>query len=201
MAVNAREREGFPMPVAGVGRRRRRGTLRCGLAAMIALVAADCHGDAQPSASGRGAAAQSAATPADTAPVDLSRIHAALPPAAADSITTRTRAQYTPPRLDFPPAPAALMAAVEREQASSRFCYEEFGQKADPTLRGGVAVLVTVADNAVQDARVASSRWSARGPGDEVDRCLDERAKLAWKLGDAAVRPGTYVVQLSFRSE
>jgi hypothetical protein len=118
-----------------------------------------------------------------------------------DTFTRPKPAQFGAPSIDYPPAPPALMEAVQREQAFSRFCYEEFGQKADPTLRGGVAFLVTVADNVVQDAKVANSRWSANGPGTQVNQCLDEKARLAWKLGDAVVKPGKYVVQLTFRGE
>jgi hypothetical protein len=93
------------------------------------------------------------------------------------------------------------MESVEREQAFSRFCYEEFGQKADPSLRGGVAMLVTVSDNSVEDAKVANSRWSTKAAGQQVNECLDEKARLAWKLGDSRVKAGKYVVQLTFRGQ
>jgi hypothetical protein len=93
------------------------------------------------------------------------------------------------------------MQSVEREQAFSRFCFEEFGQKSDPTLRGGVAFLVTVDQNTVQEATVANSRWSSKDAGEQVNECLNQKARLAWKLGDAVVRPGKYVVQLTFRGE
>ncbi len=140
------------------------------------------------------------APPADTTPTDLSKVQTALPPAAPDTFT-RPKPQYDAPAPDYPPAPPALLASVQREQAFTRFCYEEFGQKADPSLRGGVAVLVTIADNSVADAKVANSRWSAKAPGEQVNQCLNEKARLAWKLGDATIKPGKYVVQLSFRGE
>jgi hypothetical protein len=137
----------------------------------------------------------------DTTPTDLSKLHTALPPAAADTFTRPKPPRYDAPALDYPPAPAALMQSVEREQAFSRFCFEEFGQKADPTLRGGVAVLVTIDGNTVQDAKVANSRWSDKTPGEQVNQCLNEKASLAWKLGNATIKTGKYVVQLSFRGE
>jgi len=139
--------------------------------------------------------------PVDTTPTDLSKVHTALPPAMPDTFTRPKPARYDAPDLDYPPAPSALMQSVQREQAFSRFCFEEFGQKADPTLHGGVAVLVTIVNNTVQEAKVANSRWSEKGPGDQVNQCLDEKARLAWKLGDATVKTGKYVVQLSFRGE
>ena len=142
-----------------------------------------------------------AAPPVDTTPTDLSAVHAALPPAAADTFTPPKPPRYNAPAIDYPPAPPALMTSVEREQAFSRFCYEEFGQKADPNLRGGVAMLVTVSDNSVQDAKVANSRWSAKAPGDQVNQCLNQKARLAWKLGDSRVKAGKYVVQLTFRGQ
>jgi hypothetical protein len=162
--------------------------------AALAVLAA-CHGDKKGSS---GDSVAVAAPPVDTMPQDLSKVQTGLPAAAPDTFTPPKPQQAQP---DYPPAPPALMQSVEREQAFSKFCYEEFGQKADPSLRGGVAVLVTVADNSVQDAKVANSRWSAKAAGEQVNQCLNDKARLAWKLGDSTVKPGKYVVQLSFRGE
>ncbi len=153
-----------------------------------------CHGDKKP------AAVVAAAPPVDTTPVDLSKLHTALPKAAPDTFTPPPKPKnlvaQTP---DYPPAPEALMASVNRESAFSRFCFEEYGEKLDPTLRGGVAMLVTVNSQGVSDAKVANSRWSSKQPGAGVDQCLNEKAKLAWKLEPGEVRSGQYVVQMSFR--
>jgi hypothetical protein len=100
-------------------------------------------------------------------------------------------------RSSFPDAPAPLVEAVQREQGATRFCYTEFGQKADPTLRGSVAMVVTVNGSGVSDARVGDSRWTGSA-GRAVNRCLDEKAKLAWNVSPGAVKPGKYIVQLSF---
>jgi hypothetical protein len=162
----------------------------------LAAVGVACHGDKKsPPVS-----TVAVAPPVDTTPTDLSKVQTALPPAAPDTFT-RPKPQPDVLPVDYPPAPAALLASVQREQAFTRFCYEEFGQKADPSLRGGVAVLVTISDNSVEDAKVANSRWSAKAPGEQVNQCLNEKARLAWKLGDATIKPGKYVVQLSFRGE
>jgi hypothetical protein len=137
---------------------------------------------------------------ADTTPVDLSNVKTSIPAAAPDTFTPPkpVPVEQTMPTT-YPPAPPALMASVNREQAFSRFCFEEFGQKLDPSLRGGVAMLVTVGGQGVADARVARSRWSAKQPGDAVNGCLNEKAKLAWKLEPGEVKSGEYVVQMSFR--
>jgi hypothetical protein len=137
---------------------------------------------------------------ADTTPVDLSKLKTAIPQAAPDTFTPpKPEVAEQPSVPSYPPAPPALMQSVNREQAFSRFCFEEFGQKIDPSLRGGVAILVTVGGQGVSDARVARSRWSSKTPGDAVNGCLNEKAKLAWKLGPGEVKSGQYVVQMSFR--
>jgi hypothetical protein len=166
--------------------------------AVIAAVGA-CHSDAAVKAPNADSAAAAAAAAADTTPVDLSKVKTAIPAAAPDTFTPPKPEKAAPEIPNYPPAPPPLMASVNREQAFSRFCFEEFGQKLDPTLRGGVAMLVTVGDGGVTDARVANSRWSSKGPGDAVNGCLNEKAKLAWKLEPGEIKSGQYVVQLSFR--
>lgn len=159
----------------------------------LALVLAACPGDKpRPPAA--------AALPADTAPANLESLSVAIPPAVVESEPGAPGARRGTRRAArrYPPPPAALLAAVRREQAFSRFCYQEYGQKSDPTLAGGVAVKVTVAAAGVSEARVADDTWSSPA-GAAVNRCLDERAKSAWKLAAGAVRPGTYIVQLAFQ--
>jgi hypothetical protein len=178
-----------------------RALIRCQLISFgVAVLTLGCHGDekAPPVST---VAAIPTPPPVDTTPTDLSKVHTALAPAAPDTFTRPTPARTVSADVDYPPPPPALYDAVQREQGFTRFCYEEFGQKADPSLRGGVAVLVTIADNTVQDAKVANSRWSDKAPGEQVNECLNEKARLAWKLGDASIRSGKYVVQLSFRGE
>ena len=137
--------------------------------------------------------------PVDT--TDLSELTTNIPDAAPDTFQRRQPA--APPRATpaatIPQAPAELMAAVEREQSFSRFCYQEFGQKADPSLAGNVAMVVTIGSQGVTDARVGNSRWSSSAAGSAVNRCLNEKAGVAWKVSAGAVRPGKYVVPLSFR--
>ena len=135
--------------------------------------------------------------PRDTTPQDLGSITSDIPPPAPDT--------FTPPRLDtattrpsrYRPAPAALMEAVEREQAFSNFCYREFGLKSDPRLRGGVAMIVTVGRNGVSAARVGADSWSSTS-GKAVNECLNERAANAWKVSPGEVPAGTYQVDLRF---
>lgn len=180
-------------------------------AIIIATVACHAKGDAVAKAGGSETRPYTPPPVTDTTPQDLSGMHTTLPPAAPDTFTPPKPAKpvsYTAPAVNYPPAPEVLLATVKREQSFSRFCFQEFGQKADPALAGGVAMLVTIAHDAVTEAKVAKSRWSAPDAGAEVNRCLNERAKEAWRLGGAssdsaastaAVPPGTYVVQLNFR--
>ena len=86
---------------------------------------------------------------------------------------------------------------MEREQAFTKFCYQEKGQKSDPNLRGAVTMVVTVGARGITDAKVAASNWSSNA-GRQVNACLDEKAKDAWKLAAGAVRAGKYQVPLQF---
>ncbi|HET7585509.1 MAG TPA: hypothetical protein VFK13_11415 [Gemmatimonadaceae bacterium] len=160
---------------------------------LIALGAAlACHGDKKP-------AVPDTALVEDTTHVNLDTLTAALPPALPDTFTPPPRPKTRTVRHEIPPAPPALTEAVERERNVSRFCYEEFGQKRDPQLRGGVAVVVTVdASGEITDAHVEDDTWSSDA-GKSVNACLDERVKVAWRLPARSVRPGQYVVQLAFR--
>jgi hypothetical protein len=133
----------------------------------------------------------------DTTPVDFDSLDTSLPPPAPDTQTPPPRPRATPRPSPIPPAPPALMEAVAREQSFTQFCYQEFGQKADPTLRGGVAMVVTVGSSGITEARVENDSWTS-GAGSAVNRCLNERAKDAWRLSQGAVRPGKYVVNLTF---
>jgi len=144
-----------------------------------------------------------AALPVDTTPMDLSKVQTSLPPAMPDTfkgqpkrVARRSTGEVVrePP---IPPAPPALMAAVDRERSFSRFCYQEFGQKVDPTLKGGVAMVVAVGASGITDAKVASDSWSSNA-GTGVNRCLDQRAGSAWKLAEGAVPAGRYVVRMTF---
>ena len=154
-------------------------------AAAVVLVAACSHDKKQ-------------ATPPiaqDTTPMNLDSVQSAIPAAAPDT--------FKPPKPQLaekpiPPAPPALIEVVEREQSFSQFCYQEFGQKVDPRLQGGVAMLVTVGSSGVSDARVKADTWSSKA-GKSVNQCLDEKAARAWKPTSGSVKPGKYIVQLSFR--
>jgi hypothetical protein len=135
---------------------------------------------------------------------DLSTIKTNLPKAAPDTFHEQklkpSGGVGTGTRSSFADAPTPLVDAVEREQSATRFCYTEFGQKADPTLRGNVAMVVTIGNSGITDARVGDAKWSGSA-GRAVNRCLDQKAKQAWNVAPGAVKPGRYVVQLSFSGE
>jgi hypothetical protein len=147
---------------------------------------------------------------ADTAKVDttkstdLSQYTANLPKAAPDTFHQQkltpsgNEAAAATRGASYPDAPTPLLDAVEREQSATRFCYTEFGQKSDPSLRGNVAMVVTIGNSGVTDARVGDAKWTSAAAGRAVNRCLDQKAKQAWNVAPGAVKPGHYVVQLSF---
>jgi hypothetical protein len=133
----------------------------------------------------------------DTTPTDLSAVKTDMPAAAPDTFKPPVFAKPGASQK-IPGAPPALLEVVEREQAFSKFCYQEFGEKADPSLQGGVAMLVTVNGDGVSDAKVKADSWTSKA-GKQVNGCLNEKATRAWKIPADAVKPGQYVVQLAFR--
>ncbi len=160
--------------------------------ATVAVLALGCPGEkrAKRTDSAR------AAIPVDTTPTDLSKVATSLPPAAPDTFNAAARkVRKAPPPI--PSAPPALMEAVDRERSFSRFCYQEFGQKVDPTLKGGVAMVVSVGSTGITGAKVSSDSWSSNA-GSGVNRCLDQKAATAWKLAPGAVKSGKYVVRMTF---
>src|SRR2546423_2720723 len=94
----------------------------------------------------------------DTTPTDLGAVKTDMPSAAPD---TFKRPVFAKPgtSMKIPNAPPELLEVVEREQAFSKFCYQEFGEKADPSLQGGVAMVVTVGGEGVNEARVKADSW------------------------------------------
>jgi len=169
------------------------------LVLVAATVALGCPGERRD----RRADSARAAIPVDTTPTDLSKVQTSLPPTLPDTFKGPARqvARRSAGEVDrepaIPPAPPALMEAVSRERTFSRFCYQEFGQKVDPSLAGGVAFVVTVGPNGVTDADVANDSWSSNA-GRGVNRCLNERAASAWRIAAGAVPAGKYLVRMTF---
>ena len=162
------------------------------LAIPLVLALSACPGD-------RREIAQDSGTVVDTMPVDtvdLGSITANIPP--PDTGTREPRERRTPAPT-IPNAPAPLMEAVRREASSSQFCFTEHGQKRDPSLRGAVAMIVTVGQSGVTGARIGNSRWQgSREAGQAVNRCLVDQAERAWTLAPGAVSPGQYLVPMTF---
>ena len=158
----------------------------------LLLVAVACPRDKK-------AADTTARIPLDTTPADLTGITAELPPPEPDTFKVKQPPQPTGGTApSYPAAPDPLMEAVRREQSATQFCYNEFGLKNDPNLRGNVVLLVTVGRSGITDAKVGNSRWSPAAGGRAVNNCLNEKAKDAFKIAQGSVKPGTYRVPLSF---
>lgn len=169
---------------------------------LAALVLAACPRDKKAEVPTDSAALAAAMATDTTPPADLSSLTSNIPAAAPDTFKRRVPKADGPSAASagsIPDAPQAIMTAVERELAFQRFCYQEFGQKSDPSLAGNVAMVVTVGSGGITDATVANSRWTSKAAGQAVNRCLGEKAKLAWKVEPGAVKAGRYVVPLSFR--
>ncbi|GAC1515112.1 MAG: hypothetical protein NVS1B4_04560 [Gemmatimonadaceae bacterium] len=168
---------------------------RLALSVMMTFALAACPGEKRPVASRPADTLVTVATP----PGDLSGVAAAVPAASPDTFKARRLPAGGDVARDYPPPPTELMEAIQREQGVSRFCYQEFGQKSDPSLTGGVAVQVTVGASGITDARITHQSWSSASAGRAVDHCLTERAVRAWKLAPGVVAPGKYVVPLAFK--
>lgn len=141
---------------------------------------------------------------ADTATkTDLSGVTSSMPAVAPDTFKARKLpigGVGSGSGPTYAEAPPMLHEAVQREESFSRFCYTEFGQKSDPSLRGSVLMVVSVSANGVDDARVYRSNWSGSAGG-AVNRCLNDKAKRAWKVAPGSVKKGKYSVQLSFTGQ
>src|SRR5687768_7770209 len=137
--------------------------------------------------------------PLDTNPTDLSGVQTNVPPPQPDTFKPLPIPQEPAgQQVSYPEAPEPLSEAIRREQSATTFCYNEFGLKNDPNLRGNVVLLVTVGQSGVTAARVGNSIWQPSSGGGPVNSCLNERVKEAIKIAPGAVRPGTYRVPLSF---
>src|SRR5690349_16131134 len=136
-----------------------------------------------------------------TPPADLSTLTSNIPEAAPDTFKRKTAAQIAREEgvstgastSRIPNAPEALMTAVQRELSFQRFCYQEFGQKADPSLAGNVAMIVSINGSGVSGTEIGNSRWTSSA-GKAVNQCLSQKAKQAWKVEPGTVKPGRYVV-------
>lgn len=134
-------------------------------------------------------------TKVDTTPARLDSLVAAIPPALPDTFKPEPRQPVRAPTI--PPAPPALMEAVNRETAFTRFCFQEFGQKNDPGLRGRVDFVITVDGGGISNVGTGNAQWSSKA-GDGVTQCLEQKAKHAWKLAGGVVKPGRYAVPINF---
>jgi hypothetical protein len=174
--------------------------------AVLALTACPRDKNAAPPVDSGATAGAGMMSPDTTPPADLSSLTSNIPAAAPDTFKRKTAAQIAKEEgistggatSRIPDAPAALLTAVNREVSFQRFCYQEFGQKADPTLAGNVAMIVSVGSAGVSGTEVGNSRWTS-SVGKAVNQCLAQKAKQAWKVEPGLVKPGRYVVQLSFR--
>lgn len=90
-----------------------------------------------------------------------------------------------------------LGSFVRGRQSQLRFCYEEYGLKANPNLAGTVTVSVTLTgDGAVTGVAIASRSWSGAGAA-ETESCIRSRIS-GWRFPPSPQGGGTYSFPFNF---
>lgn len=92
----------------------------------------------------------------------------------------------------------ALGTAVRQHEPQLRFCYEEYGLKANPQLAGSITLALTMdAMGAITRATISERTWSGAGVT-PTESCILDRAQ-AWRFPDAAGNAaGTYEFSFNF---
>lgn len=86
---------------------------------------------------------------------------------------------------------------VRSREPQLRFCYTEFGLKANPNLRGSVTVNIVVSGSgAVSGANVAGRTWSGAGAS-EAESCIRQKIR-SWRFPGTASGEGTYAFKFNF---
>ena len=87
---------------------------------------------------------------------------------------------------------------VRSRQEQLRFCYEERGLYANPSLAGTINVSITLSGSGnVTGAEVTNRKWSGGGGGAEVESCIIQRIRT-WRFPSSAAGGGTYVFPFNF---
>lgn len=117
---------------------------------------------------------------------------------------SRTPVRIAPPR----PIDAPSVGGVQRDvgelgtfvrgrESQLRFCYNEYGLKANPALAGSVTASVTLTPaGGVTGVNVTNRTWSGEGASD-AERCIAEKIR-AWRFPPSEAGGGTYSFSFSF---
>lgn len=123
---------------------------------------------------------------------------------AGGGVTARRVRVSAPAVVDAPDISAGgrdvsdLGTFVRRHEAQLRFCYQERGLKANPSLAGTVTVAITIAASGnVTGARVTNRTWSGAGSS-EAEACMLQRIR-GWNFPRASDSgAGTYSFPFNF---
>ena len=86
---------------------------------------------------------------------------------------------------------------VRGRESQLRFCYEEYGLKANPALAGTVSAAVTLTGQGnVTDVAIAERSWSGAGAA-EAEQCIKQRI-AGWRFPPSEQGGGTYSFSFSF---
>jgi hypothetical protein len=90
-----------------------------------------------------------------------------------------------------------LGAFVRSRESQLRFCYVEYGLKANPSLAGTITVAITLTGSgSVTNVDVTNRTWGGAGAS-EAESCV--RSKIqAWKFPSSAAGGGTYSFPFNF---
>ena len=117
---------------------------------------------------------------------------------------SRTPVRIAPPR----PIDAPAVGGVQRDvgelgtfvrsrESQLRFCYNEYGLKANPALAGSVTASVGLTPaGGVTAVNVTNRTWSGAGAS-ETERCIADKIR-AWRFPSSDAGGGTYSFSFSF---
>ncbi len=90
-----------------------------------------------------------------------------------------------------------LGSFVRSRESQLRFCYQEYGLKANPNLAGTVTVAITLSGSgSVSDVDITRRTWSGAGAS-EAEGCIRSRVR-SWKFPASATGAGTYGFPFNF---
>ena len=117
---------------------------------------------------------------------------------------SRTPVRILPPKPIDAPTVGGLQrdvgelgTFVRTRESQLRFCYNEYGLKANPSLAGSVTASVSLTPaGGVTGVNVTNRTWSGAGAGD-TERCIADKIR-AWRFPSSEAGGGTYSFSFSF---
>lgn len=90
-----------------------------------------------------------------------------------------------------------LGSFVRSRESQLRFCYQEYGLKANPSLAGTVTVAITLSGSgSVNDVDITRRTWSGAGAS-EAEGCIRSKIR-SWRFPSSATGAGTYGFPFNF---